>query len=119
MPLPARRGKAVWKDCILCLEKHTPVRYNNNYEMNKKGRAERVAALSAPMQEGKLQHNMKYHAPIPILLDFFLFSNKEVSDLGPCVVLCGGVGQFPAPSFYLSRQCNKPLGSRKPLLPRG
>ena len=33
------------------LEKYISVRYNGKYEMNKKGRTERVAALSAPMQE--------------------------------------------------------------------
>ncbi len=51
MSLPALRGKAVWKDCILCLEKHTPVRYNNGYEMNKKGRTQETPISYVPMQE--------------------------------------------------------------------
>lgn len=33
------------------LEKYISVRYNRKCEINKKGSAERVAALSAPMQE--------------------------------------------------------------------
>lgn len=33
------------------LENPIAVRYNKGYEINKKGRTERVAALSAPMQE--------------------------------------------------------------------
>lgn len=36
---------------LFCLENPLAVQYNERYEMNKKGRTERVAALSAPMQE--------------------------------------------------------------------
>ncbi len=39
------------KGGIFSLEIHIHVLYNGEYEMNKKGRTERVAALSAPMQE--------------------------------------------------------------------
>lgn len=46
--------------------------------MNKKGRTERVAALSAPMQEMWLLTQHKYYAPIPILLEIPLFINKEL-----------------------------------------
>lgn len=42
--------RSLWTAAFM-LEKYISVRYNRKYEINKKGSAERVAALSAPMQE--------------------------------------------------------------------
>ena len=63
------------------------------------------------MQEHDLLTQHKYYAPIPILLDIPLFFNMKSGNLGQCAVLYGGVGnEILRRLFYLSRQCNKPLG---------
>ena len=81
------------KAAFFSLEKHIHVLYNGEYEMNKKGRTERVAALSAPMQVPQPPTSINTMRPIPILLEIPLFINTESGDLGSCAVLYGGVGK--------------------------
>lgn len=102
-----------------CLEKHTHVLYNEDYEMNKKGRTWRVAALHVPMQESQLLTQHKYYAPIPILLDFPLFINTESGDLGPCAVLMAVWVNESCAAYFICPGSAMARRGRKPLFPSG
>lgn len=103
----------------ICLENPIAVQYNREYEINKKGRTERVAALSAPMQERRPPTQHKYYAPIPILLDFAFIRNIISSDLGECAVLTAVWVEILRRLFYLSRQCNSLWGAGNLCSPTG
>ncbi len=102
-----------------CLEKHTHVLYNEDYEMNKKAGYEGRQSPIALCRRDDLLTQHKYYAPIPILLEIPLFINTESGDLGPCAVLMAVWVNESCAAYFICPGSATARRGRKSLFPSG